>query len=171
MEKLANVALAFSIFAGAYDYLTQRIPNWLTFSAILLGLLAQGYNNSWTGLLTSFIGILVAFLVFSPMYFLKWMGAGDVKLLMAVGAWSSWHFCIYVAIVSIFIGGAYALFDTIRVGRFLPFVKAAYRSLRSMMVPSLVLEKPKLSDRKFSFGVAVACAVGIVIFLQNQGRL
>lgn len=171
MEKLTSLALAISLFAGVYDWLTQRIPNWLTAPAVILGLGAHFFYAGWHGFFDGILGIFAGFAFFAPMYFLKWMGAGDVKLLMAIGALTSWIFCAYVAIASIFVGAAYALFDTIRVGRFFLFIRSIARFLMSLFIPDMVVEKPKLSDRKFSFGMAIAVAVGVVIFLQNQGRI
>jgi prepilin peptidase CpaA len=84
-----------------------RVPNWLTVSALALGLVLNLIRGCWMGaigqsawvlpagivwgvldaLLFSLAGFLFAFGLFFGMWILGVCGAGDVKLFAAVGAW------------------------------------------------------------------------------------
>jgi prepilin peptidase CpaA len=172
MEQLGAAAFGISLFGGVHDLLTRRIPNWLTFPAMVLGIAMQGWIFGWAGGLDSVLGIALGFALFFPIHAFGYMGAGDVKLLMAVGAWLGWQNCLQVAVGSIVIGAAYALVEILWRGRFLAVVKNTYFFLRSVLVPGLVVEKLKLDEsRKFAFGICIALAVAGLIYLRHAGRL
>ena len=105
MEQLTTIAFGLSIFGGIHDLLTKKIPNWFTFPAMFLGLVAQLWFFGMNGIFDSFLGILLGFFLFSPVYFLGYMGAGDVKLLRVIGAWIGGFLCWRVAIGAVGVGG------------------------------------------------------------------
>jgi prepilin peptidase CpaA len=164
MEELKFIALGISITGGIHDLLTRRIPNWLTIPAIILGLVAQFWYLGFTGLFSSFLGTLLGFGLFFPIYYLGYMGAGDVKLLMAIGSWVGWDSCLHIAIYSVILGGVYAFFDILFHRRGIVVIKNTFSFLRSILVPFLVVEKLHLDkDRKFAFG--------FYIFLLDRSHL
>jgi Flp pilus assembly protein protease CpaA len=169
---LNNAAFAIGIFGGVHDVLTRRIPNWLTFPAIALGLGAQAWAAGGAGLLSGVLGVLLGFGIFFPMYMFGYMGAGDVKLQMAVGAWMGWWLGLHVAIGAVIVGGVFALIEVIFRGRLTAVFKNGFQFLRSVLVPGLVVEKLKVDEsRKFAFGACIGVAVGAVIYLDHVGRL
>jgi prepilin peptidase CpaA len=91
------------------DLRTRRIPNALTFSAVAAGLLFHFATGGMTAAGWSLAGCVVGALLFFPMFALRGMGAGDVKLLAAVGAWlGPWQVAI-VALATSIAGGVIAL--------------------------------------------------------------
>ena len=86
-------AFAFGIaaVACATDIRTARIPNLLTFTAIVAGVLFQTLMPQGSGVAAAALGMLAGLLVFFPIFALGAMGAGDVKLMAALGAWVGWH--------------------------------------------------------------------------------
>lgn len=73
--------------ACIFDYKYRRIPNKITYSMLIAGMLfsfifgkTEGLINSFTGVLTSILWILLFRRAFC-------MGGGDIKLLAACGAW------------------------------------------------------------------------------------
>lgn len=172
MVELTSISFGLALLGGIYDMLTRRIPNWLTFPGMLLGIAAQSYYLGFLGAGDAISGIAIGFALFFPIYALKYMGAGDVKLLMLVGAWGGLHFCLYTALLSIFLGGIYALIDVIAMGRLSIVFRATYRFLRSLALPGLVVERPELDKKRtFSFGIYIALAVALTIILQHSGRI
>ena len=88
MEILICVSLpAFALAAGALDYRSRRIPNWLTVSGALTGLClsALGGTNHF---ITSLQGFGAALGVGLILFFLRTLGAGDAKFMAAIGAWA-----------------------------------------------------------------------------------
>lgn len=105
------------LVAAATDLRSRRIPNWLTLSGICAGLALNGAISGWSGVWTSFTGLLLGFGAYFALYALHAMGAGDVKLMAAVGAIvgpSNW-FSVFLA--SAVAGGVLAVILMIRKGR------------------------------------------------------
>jgi prepilin peptidase CpaA len=78
--------MALAITAAVYDLRFRRIPNWLVLSGLLLGIGLNTLLFQIAGLRFSGLGAGLALLVYVPLYVLRAMGAGDVKLMAAVGA-------------------------------------------------------------------------------------
>jgi prepilin peptidase CpaA len=94
------------------DLLWGKIYNAVTFPFLLLGLAIRFGMGGWTTGVQSLLAVGTAFAVFFPLYLLKALAAGDVKLLMAFGAWCQPSAVVQVAISAILIGamvGAYLL--------------------------------------------------------------
>lgn len=169
---LSSAAFAVSLLGGVHDLLTRRIPNWLTFPAAALGLAAQAWLAGWAGLLDGTLGFLLGFALFFPIYLFGHMGAGDVKLQMAVGAWLGWWLALHVAVGAVLIGAAYALVEIIFRGRLVAVIRNTYSFLRALLVPGLEVEKLKVDEkRKFAFGICIAGAVAGVIWCVHTGRI
>ena len=74
------------ILAISIDLSTEKIPNWLTFSALFCGFAINTYFAQLNGVLVSFLGFALAFAILFPTFMLKILGAGDIKLMMGIGA-------------------------------------------------------------------------------------
>lgn len=83
----ALLALGVMLFAATgWDLRCHRIPNGFTLGGALMGLLLQGWSFGVAGLFSGMGGLAVGIAILLPFYALKGMGAGDVKLMGAVGA-------------------------------------------------------------------------------------
>lgn len=83
---LRIVLVAVVVTAAAYDFKYRRIPNWLNLSGLILGFGLNLYLIGGPGLLSAGEGFLLALAIYIPLYLLRGMGAGDVKLMAALGA-------------------------------------------------------------------------------------
>jgi prepilin peptidase CpaA len=92
-----------------FDVRTRRIPNRLTFPATALGVAAATAAHGGAGALSSLVGLFVGLALFFPMFALKGLGAGDVKLMGAVGAWVGTSVVLGVAFYTTLAGGVLAL--------------------------------------------------------------
>jgi prepilin peptidase CpaA len=83
-----GVLIALLLTAAVIDYRSYRIPNWLTVGGMVLGLVCSTAfaTRAYDGLLAGLGGIAVGMLVFLPLYAIHVLGAGDVKLMGAAGA-------------------------------------------------------------------------------------
>jgi prepilin peptidase CpaA len=89
-----------------FDIRARRIPNWLILFALPFSLALQMKFHSawpWAG------GILVGFALLLPGYVFKQMGAGDVKLMAAVGAFFGGFAAFKIVLTAYLIGGGYAV--------------------------------------------------------------
>lgn len=95
--------------AAVCDLRTGRVPNALTFAAAAAGLVASVMSRGPGGVPISLLGCAVGLLLFLPMFALGGMGAGDVKLLAAFGAWLGPVAVVWAAIFASLAGGVLAL--------------------------------------------------------------
>jgi prepilin peptidase CpaA len=87
MSVIQLVALSIASLACVFDLRTRRIPNWLTFGAAAAGLVFHVASGGASGVTQSISGCAAGVALLILPYALGGMGAGDVKLLGALGAW------------------------------------------------------------------------------------
>lgn len=104
-----TVAIGVGVVACASDLRTGRVPNVLTFGAALAACAFAAWTGGLTGVSASLVGWMLALLIWLPFYALGGMGAGDVKLLAAIGAWLGPAEVIPTALYAAIAGGAMAL--------------------------------------------------------------
>ena len=109
MTYFQVAAIALAVVAAVWDLRTRRIPNVLTFGGALVAVFAHAYDGGATGAGWSVLGWLVGVAFFLPFFALGGMGAGDVKLLAALGAWLGPGAAVWVALFSLIAGGAIGL--------------------------------------------------------------
>ncbi|MGA2269163.1 MAG: A24 family peptidase [Bryobacteraceae bacterium] len=103
--------LALVLGAALYDVRYRRIPNWLTLGGVVVGVTLNKFlDTGRPGMfVSSLLGLAIAFGLYFVLYALRAMGAGDVKLMAAVGAIVGWPNWFGVFVVTAIIGGAMAL--------------------------------------------------------------
>jgi len=106
----AQVAAIVVAVAGCVtDLRNRRIPNVLTFGAAAG---AFGYylaRDGWSGLAWSAGGWATGLALFLPLFILRGLGGGDVKLLAALGAWLLPASTIWLALFAAAAGGPLAI--------------------------------------------------------------
>jgi prepilin peptidase CpaA len=103
------VLLVVLVIAGITDFLFRKVYNWLTFPGMVLALILNSAAAGWPGLGYALSGLVVGGLVFFPAYWLRGMGAGDIKLMATVGAFMGWKFSLNAAVYTALAGGLAAL--------------------------------------------------------------
>jgi prepilin peptidase CpaA len=97
--------LPFLAAAAGTDLLNRRIPNVLIVLMLGFGIALQGMSLSFGAVLWSLGGVLVGFLMLLPFYALGGMGAGDVKLLAAVGSFLGPYGALLAGLFTLIAGG------------------------------------------------------------------
>ena len=110
MPLVLKIALVCVVLVAAiYDLKFRRIPNWLSLSGMVLG---AGFNAllfGWHGLEDAGLGLLCAVAIYLPLYLIHGMGAGDVKLMAAVGTIAGPHDWFEIFVATAIIGGVISL--------------------------------------------------------------
>src|SRR6266850_237315 len=104
--------LLFSGLAVIFDLREQRIPNWLNFLATGAGFLLNGWDG-FLSLRDSLSGFGLGIGIFVLPFILGWLGAGDVKLVGALGAILGSAVILRVAFYSVLTGGVLAVFSLV----------------------------------------------------------
>jgi prepilin peptidase CpaA len=156
-------ALTVAGIGGITDVSTRRIPNKLTYLAMMIAIAGRFALQGWHGLGSALLGGLVgggAFLIF---FLLHAMGAGDVKLITAVGCFVGPGSAIEIVLASAIAGGVFAIIYALWQGRLrtvlvncldlIQFHAAAGAEVH----PSLNLSNPQAV--RLPYGVAIAAGV------------
>jgi prepilin peptidase CpaA len=72
--------------AAVTDIWFRRIPNWLVLAGVAAGLAWHLYSGGLSGLGRAATGLGVGFILYFPLFLLRALRGGDVKLLAAAGA-------------------------------------------------------------------------------------
>lgn len=99
----------FLLAAVFSDVATRKIPNRLILVGIVTGLLAQAFLPGGDGFLSALKGLLFGFGLFLPLYLLRVMGAGDVKLMAMVGCFTGSPAIFGVVLCALLAGGVLSL--------------------------------------------------------------
>ena len=166
--------------ALTFDLTKRRIPNFLTFPAIIIGLFSNTIVDGLSGLWFSFAGLLVGLAIFFIPFVIGAMGAGDVKLMAAIGALQGWQFVLTVGILTALAGGVIALGYLIYSGRLFrvlkkmagfvlaPFFSTLYYNLKLEIFNKISIFFANHSSEvkqqmRIPYGAAIA--IGVIMFL------
>lgn len=145
------------------DMLSHRIPNALTGTAACAGLLIETMQIGVPGLLISLAGIAAGVGLMLPFYALRGMGAGDVKLMGAIGSFLGPKAVLLAAGATLIVG---ALFGLARLAaHFFPRLNLF---TRRPVLPELEPQAATLASvrkEKFPYAVAIACGTLITFIV------
>jgi len=101
----------------------------LTLGATAVAIALQGVTGGWSTLASSALGFVVGLALFFPLYALGGMGAGDVKLLGAIGAWLGPAGAVWTGLYGAVAGGIMALIVALSRG----YTSTAMRNLGKIL--------------------------------------
>jgi prepilin peptidase CpaA len=173
LTKMWLLAMVIGLAAGWIDWRTRRIPNWLTVSGALIGIAIHTFQSGRHGLDMALQGMILALISLLPMVLVRAMGAGDWKLMGALGAVLGPVMMLVALIGAIFVSGIMAIVVIVRAKR----VKETFTNIFVLVQgflsfglrtnPVISLDNPDLI--KLPFGVAVAAAT-VLCFLATLWR-
>lgn len=104
--NISDLILIILLFLAVYfDITARKIPNKITVPALLYGMIWSTLNSGLQGFKLSILGILIGFAVFLVPYIFNGIGAGDVKLMTAIGAIMGWEFILKTSLSTALVGG------------------------------------------------------------------
>ena len=103
------ILIIFLVIVSYYDVVHQRIPNWLSMSGVLAGIIYHLAFNQLDGFIQAVSGALAGGIILLILYIFKAIGAGDVKLFAAIGAITGVLFTLYAIMYSIIFAGIIGL--------------------------------------------------------------
>ncbi|MGA2570556.1 MAG: A24 family peptidase [Terracidiphilus sp.] len=91
------------------DLRSRRIPNWLVLPFLGLGMAGSSWLHGWHGTQQSLEGAGLGLLIYGVLFWMGGMGAGDVKLCAAIGAWIGPYQLFLALVMTGLAGGVIAL--------------------------------------------------------------
>ena len=140
--------------ASVTDLVWGNIFNGVTFAFLVVGVVYRFWRAGIPEGVTALIAIAVAFIFFFPLWRLKLFAAGDVKLLMAVGAWSDSRLVIELALGAILVGAVVGSIVLVRKLGLMAGLRSVREHARVMV--------PKVKSHRMPFAPAFLCAFFIV---------
>jgi prepilin peptidase CpaA len=170
----ANTALLVLVIvmAATTDLRYRRIPNWLVLIALALSLtlkIASGEVGAWVG------GLLVGFGAFIPLYALRAMGAGDVKLMAVVGAFLGPMPASGAVVATLLAGGVLSIVVALANGS----LRRAIENVRFMLTNLIIngiqragsgIDVPPDSAGSVPYGAAIAAGTLATIWMERTGH-
>ena len=171
--SLLALALIMAV-ALATDIRRNRIPNALVLVALCAGLLVNlvgpdvgirsaglfTYSPGALGLKRSLLGALTGFTIFLPLYMLRAMGAGDVKLMTAIGSFVGAADMLNVALSVILMGGVLAVCRMVWAGNSRQVFENVYAILLSKFFAlGIPFDPATQSADKMPYAIAIAAGL------------
>lgn len=152
--------------ATAIDIRQRRIPNWLTVSVTLLGLGNSFLFSGLSGLGEHILAMFVALIFFFIFYLIGAFGAGDAKLMAALGAVMGFPFIIIASLLSILIGGVISLVIMLKVRGFKGIILFLYLLVRALFTGTLKeFNQGVTKTKENTFPFSIAITLGSVLTL------
>lgn len=151
-----------ALTGGWTDWRSRRLPNWLTVSGFSVGVVTNAILGGWAGAKTSLLGAGIVLAILLPVVLLRGLGAGDWKLMGALGAIVGRDEIVYILFFAIVLAGAIAVAQMIRQKRVFVTLVNLFELVRGFFVlglkphPEMNLDNPAATT--LPFGVAVAAA-------------
>lgn len=169
-----------------HDVRSRRIPNRLVFSGAMVGVLLNSIPFHIDGLLLPVVqpagllmalaGLALGLVLLMPMYMMKALGAGDVKMMAMIGAFLGPRPVFIAMLLTFLSGGVMAL-----------AVAAWHGSLRKvgsntfhLLLQSLLrgvnghmpqVDKPAVATGKLPYAIAIATGTTLYLALAAAGHL
>lgn len=106
---LVLILVIILLIAIATDLHSSRVPNWLTFPAMIFGLLGHAWMDNIDGIIFSLAGLGTGLGLFFLLYLAGGIGAGDVKLMAVIGAFVGVYGVLSCAWLAMMVGGVYGI--------------------------------------------------------------
>lgn len=170
------------MFAVANDLRARRIPNVLTLSGLLAGLVLNsmgsvqapegvfGHPPGATGFLLSAAGALLGFVSFIPWYVFRVLGAGDVKLMTAVGSFAGPAATVNIALFVLLAGGVLAMARILMVRNSREVLQNTLAALGQLHPGSTNTFNANKTAWRMPYAVAIAGGVAAYAWWSLSGR-
>ena len=162
---------AILISSAVIDFRTQKIPNLITYPGMVIAFSYHGALRGFDGLLFSLAGLAVGIGIFLLPYLMGGMGAGDAKLMGAIGGMIGAKGVFYAFLCTAIVGGIYAgVLILIHRTHFNGFFKKQMTTLCTFILTRKFIPDPIQDDPKrprLCYGLAIAVGTGLYMIL-NQ---
>lgn len=167
---IASLVLVGQLVMAAWsDIRVRRVTNQLNVIILLTGIVATLLlRGPAIGVFHIAGGVGLALLVWFPMFALRLMGAGDVKLLAASGAWLGWQGALVATLATGVYGG---LLGAAWLVRSHGALSAAHTVATALRMPWLMKMTPYEPRARVPYAVAIAAGVTTAWLMVNGALL
>ena len=153
-----------------FDLWQHRIPNWLTYGSAVLGFVLQIVMHGFEGLIVALGGFFVGLCVLMPFFLKGGMGAGDVKLMAALGVFVGAKSVLLMAACTLIAGGVIGILFLAwhrglgdYLSRYWITIKHLIYSGKLLYVPP---QQREAASKRFPYATAISLGV-LTVFVWN----
>jgi len=149
------------VSAAVIDLRFGKVPNWLTYPAVLVGLA----GNSWPGglhagpgslgLLGALAGLAAGFGPLLIFWLAGGIGGGDAKLMGAIGAIGGWRFVLAAMLYGFIVAAMMAVIVMVRKGLVRRTFRRVWQLLVLLVMPGAKPADPSRDSPTIPFAVAL----------------
>jgi len=161
---VVTVVAGATAVATATDLRTRRVPNWLTFGVAAIGLTMAAAHLDRLNLSGALEGLAVGLLLMLPGHVIGKTGAGDVKLVAALGTLLGPASITVACLCTAIAGGALAVLIAVRRGQLRQAIVSTALLGRTGGTHVADIEDPT-RDNRFAYAPAIAVGAVIAAFL------
>ena len=162
------------LLALASDLINYKIKNSITYSFMLAGLIANFVMEGSKGMIFSLQGIMLPAAALIILYIMRLIGAGDIKLLSAVGAVMGAGFVFYAMLYSFICGGVIASLVILIRRNGIERFKYLFSYIKSCIISMELLQYTDFKDMqsagKFHFSIAIASGTVAAFIIGGFGQ-
>ena len=163
-SALLNMTLmAVLVTAAVTDLRSYRIPNWLTVSAMACGLISHTVIDGQHGFVTSLEGLAVGLALFLIFYITGGMGAGDVKLMAAVGSFLGPIGVLYAGVMTLLLGGTYAALTMVTHHGLRNSLLRVWTLLTTLALPEKISRSAAVPHSQYQLRYAMVIGLGTML--------
>lgn len=174
MNEISMAVLLILLTVAAWcDVARYRIPNVLIVIGLVVGILIRLRLGGLAALLPALQGLLVGIAVLLPLYLLRGMGAGDVKLMGLVGVFLGPLHVLGVLFATLVVGGVLSLLMAMHIKK----LNILLANVKQMMVGAAfklflrqmpTLDAHGVSAGKLPYGVAIGLGTALYLIWQQR---
>lgn len=150
------------------DLMRHRIPNALSLGSLFIAVLLQSWLNGFSGTLASLGGAAIGLGLFLPLYALRGMSAGDVKLMAAVGGFLGPKLVLQAVVGTLLVGAIIGLAVTLTKGggftslrRYKTMALTFFRTSKWVYIPP---QPGEAAGRRFPYAIAILTGSGAALW-------
>lgn len=145
------------VTAAVSDVRARRVSNPLNLVVLATGIVFSLVSQEWrTGLLQVAAGVGLGLLIWFPMFAFRLMGAGDVKLMAASGAWLGWQGMVTASLATGVYGG---VLGALWLMRSQGATSALHTVATAVRAPWMMKMRPYEARERLPYAVAIAGGV------------
>lgn len=155
------------VFAAIWDVRKGKIPNLLTGAGIIVGMAHRIWQAGIWGLLEGTVQMLIPAVLLYLMFRIHALGAGDVKLFMAIACMSGWGIFISVFLSSFLAAAIYAIIKLAVCRELIPCLLRFSQYVCQSVVSGKLMPYPREGGHTMHFAVSVLAGyiltMGVVV--------
>jgi len=159
-------ALVVAAIAATTDLARGRIPNGLTYPALLFGFLLAATPGAGLSLAEALPGFAAAFLPALALFAVRSIGGGDVKLLGALGMLLGYPVVLDMLFYTLVAGMALGVSVIVWHGRAIEALRGFGQLVVALVYPGMNKLVP-IQDLRIPFGFAIAAGTGWAILVPH----